>query len=232
VTQLGESVVAGHAHPAAAVTLTLPEPPPDVYNLFPGVRVKLHGADRVTFAVAELAPNVAFTWTTVFVATAVVVGVKFAEVDVPGTVTVSGTVRFALFEVNPTIVPPVGACEVSVTVQVGAAGGVTVVGLQDRLLTVGCTMPTALPTAVVATESPAAVTPAPPLNGRFVDVFSVAGDKVNCTVATTPFWMTFVFRPYTAHLEEPLVLLQEIVLLAFVAAAPTPTLMAAMSAAE
>ena len=102
----------------------------------------MHGADRVTFAVAELDPNVAFTWTSVFAATAVVVGVKFVEVDALGTVTVAGTVRFALFDVNPTVVPPVGACEVSVTVQVGAAGGVTVGGLHVRLVTVGCTIVT------------------------------------------------------------------------------------------
>ena len=119
--------------------------------------------------------------------TTVVVAVKFVKVDAPGTVTVAGTDKFKLFDVNRTIVPPAGACEVSVTVQVGAAGGVTVVGLQVRLVRADCAIATTLPVAVVPIDSPLGVTPAPPLNGTFVDAFIVPGNKVNCTVATTPF---------------------------------------------
>ena len=56
------------------------------------------------------------------------------------------------------------------------------------------------------------------------DVFLVEPDIVRDTFARTPFEMAFEFRPQATHFRLPAVLLQEIDLMAAVAAAPTDTL--------
>ena len=56
------------------------------------------------------------------------------------------------------------------------------------------------------------------------EVFLVEPDIVIDTVARTPLEIAFAFRPQATHFALPAVLLQEIDLLAAVAAAPTATL--------
>jgi hypothetical protein len=55
------------------------------------------------------------------------------------------------------------------------------------------------------------------------DAFSVDAEIVSATVATTPFEIVLEFTPQSTHVELPELLLQEICLLAAVAAAPAVT---------
>jgi hypothetical protein len=80
----------------------------------------------------ELEPSVAVITAWVWVPTAVVVTVKFAVEDPALTVTVAGTVAFALLLCNDTLVL-FTAFPLNVTVHVESMGGVTLVGLQISL---------------------------------------------------------------------------------------------------
>jgi len=73
----------------------------------------------------------------VFVATALVVTVKVAEVAPEGTVTEAGTVAAALLLVRLTTKPAVGAALEIVTVPVDETLPTTVVGLGESAATVG-----------------------------------------------------------------------------------------------
>ena len=56
------------------------------------------------------------------------------------------------------------------------------------------------------------------------EVLSVDAEIVSATVATTPFEIVLEFTPQSTHLELPELLLQEICLLAAVAAPPAVTI--------
>ena len=71
---------------------------------------------------------------------AAVVALKVADIAAAATVTEAGAVRVALVLVNAMVAPPVGAGWVSVTVQILAALGPRLVGLQASEETSTATM--------------------------------------------------------------------------------------------
>ncbi len=89
------------------------------------------GATSERFAVCELPFRDAVTVTVWSLLTVPTVAVKVAVEDPDVTVTLPGTVRVAALLESDTAVPP-GAAFDSVTVQVAAAEGARLVGLQER----------------------------------------------------------------------------------------------------
>lgn len=95
------------------------------------------GTWTLSVPVAVLVPNVAVMVAVMLFWTAVVVVVKVADVDPPGTVTVAGTEAFWLFEVRLTVIPEEGAVPDSVTVPVEFVPPVTAGGEKVTLLNPG-----------------------------------------------------------------------------------------------
>jgi hypothetical protein len=85
-------------------------------------------------------------------------------------------------------------------------------------------MVTEAPVVAVATEALLGKAESPPDKLTADEVFLVEPDIVIDTVARTPFERPVAFRPQATHFRLPAVLLQEIDLLAAVAAAPGVTL--------
>jgi hypothetical protein len=106
-----------------------------------GVQLKLDSTIagfNVSVTGFELEPNVAVMTADVCALTAVVVTVKFAVDDPEFTVTVLGTVAFALLLCSDTLVLLV-SLPLNVTVQVEDVGGVRLDGLQLKPVTVMAT---------------------------------------------------------------------------------------------
>lgn len=91
----------------------------------------------VSVADALLVPSAALIEGVAAAATAVVVTWNVADVEPASTVTVAGTVAEGSLDVSVTVVPPVGAMPVSVTVAVDAVPPITDVGLRLTEVTVG-----------------------------------------------------------------------------------------------
>jgi hypothetical protein len=105
-------------------------PTTDVGERLSGVRL---GASIVKVAVGLLPPSVAVIVAAVLVATAVVFTVNSVVLAPAGTVTLAGTVAEPLLELKLTLIPPVGALPLKVTVPAEAVPPVTVVGETDTL---------------------------------------------------------------------------------------------------
>jgi hypothetical protein len=77
---------------------------------------------------------------------------KVAEVEPSGTVTVAGIVTKAGDALSAIVAPPLNAADVSATVQVDPADGVSDAGLHDRLLRTGAGGLTVRPNVTLAPE--------------------------------------------------------------------------------
>jgi hypothetical protein len=93
-------------------------------------------------------------------------------------------------------------------------------------------MTTVLPVAVVVKAVLSRAAAAPPTSATEEEVFSVDAEIVSATVATTPFEIVLELTPQSTHVELPALLLQEICLLAAVAAAPAVTVADVKSTVE
>lgn len=102
---------------------------------------------------AELAAKLAVMDAVTSAGVAVVETVKVAVVEPAATVTDAGAVALPLFEARVTLIPPVGALPLRVTVPVELLPPITVVGLRPSVVTVGARTvsgPTAEPPFAVA----------------------------------------------------------------------------------
>jgi hypothetical protein len=199
--------------PAGAVRLTVPAPVrPLIIEL--GLTDRLLRADGGGLTVI---PNVAFTpeseavkVTGVDVLTMTAVTGNVAELDPCGTVTVAGTPAAAGDALSAIVTPPLGAVDVSVTVQVDPADGVSDVGLQDMPVKTGVWMiSTVAPLADVGMDAP--VKPAERTFESWTDddVSGVDPAKARVTEARTLFGMVVELSPHTRHVAVPAALLQE-----------------------
>lgn len=145
--------------------------------------------------------------------------VNVAEVEPCGTVTDEGMLAPAGEEESVTRAPPLGAAAVRPTVQVEVLGGVIDTGRQERPFNAGLMVRTPpLPEIPKDAADPSAALRLVRFNTE--ELFGVDDATVTDTVATTPFPIAVVFRPYKMQVIAPEPLPQEIILLAAVAAAP------------
>lgn len=120
--------------PAGPVRVTVPvEVPPPVTVVGATETPDKDAGWIVSIAVLDTVPSVAVIVALTVAETASVLIVNVAEVDPAGTVTVVGSVAFVLLEVRASVVPPVGAAPVRVTVPVDEVPPVTVAGDTARL---------------------------------------------------------------------------------------------------
>jgi hypothetical protein len=144
---------------------------------------------------------------------------KVVEVEPCGTVTDAGTVAAAEDALNATVAPPLGAADVSVTVQVDPTDGVRVVGLHEMPLKAGVwRIVTVLPIADVGMAAPAESAESPFVSWTDDAVSDVEPANVSVTEATTLFGIVIEFRPQSKHVAVPVPLLQ----VSDLFAAPTP----------
>ena len=132
----------------------------------------------------------------------VTVAVKPAVVAPAPTVTLPGTVAFALLLDSATASPPPGAAPLSVTVQLEVPGAFTLDGLQDRLLgvtSVGWITVIAPPVPDEGTEFPSALETTTPLVVTGTLVLVLLAEIVNVATATGPLAIVVVFSPNTMH---------------------------------
>ena len=168
-----------------------------------------------------------------FTATVVVVTLKPALVASAGIVNDAGTAAFALLDLKLTAIPPEGAVELRVTVQLDAAGGSTDTGLQEIPVRLGpCRMVTVPPAVEVEMAVPSGAAATPLRSWMEEDTFDVDPESVRVTAATTPFAIAVEFNPHTTHVELPTALLHESDLPAAVATGPAATLMKEKSVLE
>jgi hypothetical protein len=112
------------------------------------------------------------------------------------TVTLVGTVRFALFEASETDNPPAGATELKVTVHALFPGVLIVAGAQFRpvgLTDTGSEIDPELPEPGI--ELPAAVEATTPLIPSGIGLAEGLDAIWNVATATVPSAMTFEFKP-------------------------------------
>jgi hypothetical protein len=147
------------------------------------------GATKVRVVVRKLPFKAAVMVALWFVGKSPALTMKLAKVAPAGTVTDAGIVSSALLSDNVTVAPE-DAGSFKPTVQVVEAPEATVPGLQLKDVKLSGTVVTVPPVAVVAIAFP----PIEALRA-FVTLIVVAADTVTVTTATTPFSMTFVFRP-------------------------------------
>ena len=130
---------------------------------------------------------------------------KAAEVDPPGTMTETGTVKFVLFDESPMTAPPAGAALLSFTMQKRLVqemlrdGGVAVVVLEATEIT----PPTPLMLIPVAPgDAPAVLT-------TDIGTDRLAEERnVNVTPAIKPAGMVVLFMPAARLVVDPLSSLQ------------------------
>jgi hypothetical protein len=133
-----------------------------------------------------------------------------AEVEPCGIVTVAGTFARAGEALSAIVAPPLSAAEVSATVQVDPAGGVSDVGLHDKPLKTGVwRIVTVPPLAEVDIPAPAESAEKPSVSWTDEDVSAVEFAKVKVTEARTLFGIVIELRPHTKHVAVPEPLLQE-----------------------
>jgi hypothetical protein len=121
---------------AAAVRVTVQLEVPGAFTVA-GEQLRLAGlagATRLKVAVLVTPPALAVTVALWFALTCAALAVKLAEDNPAPTVTLAGTVRFALLLESATANPPPGAAAVSDTVHPVLAGVVRVVVVQLRAL--------------------------------------------------------------------------------------------------
>jgi hypothetical protein len=131
------------------------------------------------------------------------VAVNVAEVCPAATSTLEGTVTFALLLDSATVVPPLGAAPVIVTVQLVVPGPVTVPGVQLSELTaraVGSVM--VPPDPFVGIEFPVPSEVERPESER-ANEFVADGAICKLTEAKLPLATTVLFRPKTRQVIEP-----------------------------
>lgn len=129
---------------------------------------------------------------------------KVAEVWPCDTVTVEGTLASAGEALMPIVAPPLKAGEVNDTEQVAPDEGLTVVGLQVRLLSPGfCRIVTVPPVTEVAMVPPIVSAANPPANCSDEEVLAVEDERVSVSVPTTPLEITELLRPHTKQVIVP-----------------------------
>src|ERR1035438_8876393 len=140
------------------VTVQLADPRPVTV---PGVQLRLTtcscGGDTLSPVVAVLPFSLAVSVALTIAAVVPAVAVNVAKVCPAATVTLEGTVTNTLLLDSETVVPPVGAVPLMVTVQLAVPGPVTVFGVQLRLVTCSCCVggDTLSPVVAVLPFSPA-----------------------------------------------------------------------------
>jgi hypothetical protein len=133
-----------------------------------------------------------------------------AEEEPSGTVTLEGTFAAAGDALSVIAAPPLSAAEVSATVQVDPAEGVSDVELHDMLLKRGVwRIVTVPPLAEVAIPAPAESAEMLLVSCTDEDVSGVESAKVKVSEATTLFGIVVELRPHTKHVAVPELLLQE-----------------------
>jgi len=158
--------------------------------------------------------------------------VKLPVVAPAATVTDAGVVSAVLLSDTVTAVPPVGAADEIVTVQLVLPPDTTDVGVHVSPVTVGAvTWPTAIvpPVAVAPVDIPPADTAIALLSGSATDALLVEL-KVTETIATTPLAIVLVFIPDVRHVSVPEPVTQFRLLPAAVRAAPAAALIEVTSA--
>ena len=133
----------------AELTVTLPKESEVALRLNAGV-----AAFSCSEAACDVLPVVAVSETDCAVLTEATLAVKVTLVDPEGTVTEPGTVTALLLLARPTLMPPVGAAELSVTVHDVVPAPVNEVVPQATALTVGTT---AAPVPLRETETAGAL---------------------------------------------------------------------------
>jgi len=133
---------------------------------------------------------------------------KLAAVEPCGIVTDAGTLAPAGDELRLIVAPPLGAAEVSVTVQVEPVAGLTETGLHEKLLKPGRIVMVP-PVEEVAMLAPVESASMPLESWTEEDVSVVELDKVSVRVATTPFEMVCEFSPHSTQVAVPAALLQD-----------------------
>jgi hypothetical protein len=181
------------------------------------------------------APAVALIFTVVAAVVATVVTTNATELLLKGTLTDVGTVTSVVeLSERPTVNVPEVTRLLRFTVQVLDWPPITVEGAQEIPVNVGVawTIVTVEPVLTLEMSPPNPEVAIPLVSCTFEEVFSVDGEIVNVTVATTPPEIAIVFRPYTTQVDVPATLLQESDLLAADAALPAATLTPEKSEAE
>jgi hypothetical protein len=194
---------------AAALIVTVQLAVPGPVTVF-GVQLRLVtcncccAGDTLSPVVAVLPfrPAVSVALTVVVVVPAVAVNV--AKVCPAVTNTLEGTVTVELLLDSATVVPPVGAVPLIVTVQLAVPGPVTVPGVQLSELTareeVGSVM--VPPDPLVGIEFPAPSEAEAPESERGNE-FVAEGAICKLIEAKPPLATTVVFRPKTRHVIDP-----------------------------
>ena len=158
-------------------------------------------AARPIVAVFDTLPSVAVTtadWSLVIVPA---VSVKVPVVAAAATVTEAGVVSSALLSDSVTVVPPVGAAPLSVTVHVELPALLRVPGVHDKAVSVGARLPG--PVTVPALADAGIELPLPDAAmtvGTEIKVEAVPAATVTFTVATTPLAIVVEFNPEARQL--------------------------------
>jgi hypothetical protein len=129
------------------------------------------------------------------------VAVKVAVVLPDPTVTVPGTVNAAALSDRETTAPPAGPGVFSETVQADDPFVPKDVGAQLKALRVGRGVATAVtvpPTPFMGSGFPPAL--APNVFVTLIVVLATPDAIVTLTAATTPFWITVVFKPASTQM--------------------------------
>jgi hypothetical protein len=146
------------------------------------------------------------------------------EVEPCGIVTLAGTFAADGAALTPMETPPLGAADVSATVQVDPEDGEIVLGLHERLPKVAAwRILTVPPLAVVDSAAPVESADMPFVSWMVEEESVVEGANVRVTEARTLFGMLEEFKPQTKQVAVPVPLVQESVLFA----APAPAEMVA-----
>jgi hypothetical protein len=133
-----------------------------------------------------------------------------AEVDPCGTVTDAGTLAAEEDALSVTIAPPLGAADVSATVQVDPADDVSDVGLHEMPLNTGVwKIVTVPPLTDVGIEAPVEPADRPLASWINDEVSGVESAKVSVTEATTLLGRLWELSPQTRQVAVPAPLLQE-----------------------
>ena len=142
------------------------------------------------------------------------------EFEPCGTVTVTGTFAAVGAALIPTDAPPLGAADVSATVQVDPTDGVNDAGLHERLLKTGvCRIVTVPPLTDVDNTAPAESADRALASCGEDETSCVDAATARVTDATTPLERAVESKPQTTQVAVPAPLLQERVL----PAAPEPS---------
>jgi len=160
------------------------------------------GGFRVSDACDTALPRVAVMVTVAAVLTLEALAVNAIEADPAATATLEGTLRLVELLRMPTVVPPLGAIPLRVTVQLEAPGVVIDEGLHATELRPGSEPTVSVPPAALAAED---TPPEEAAIGLTMPKLMVPAEMegVIATVATTPSAMLFVLRPEARQSRLP-----------------------------